>query len=67
MDAYSFYYNPKVCNSKDTTITMEQPAHQINMAQKHYYLFANEKPIAHDALTIVLNLWLDLVVSTISE
>ena len=49
MDAYTFYYNPKVYNSKDTTRTMEQPAHQTNMAQKHYYLVANEKPIARDA------------------
>ena len=49
MDAYTFYYNPKVCNNKDTTRTMEQPAHQMNMVQKHYYLVAHEKPIAHDA------------------
>jgi len=56
MDAYTFYYNLKVCKNKDTTRTMEQPAHQTNMAQKHYYLIANEKPmIAHDALTMVLH------------
>jgi len=67
MDAYTFYYNLKVCNSKDTTKTMEQPAHQMNMAQKHYYLVANEKPIAHDALMMDLYLYLDLVASFISE
>jgi len=33
---------------------MEQLAHQMNMAQKHYYLAAHEKPI-------------DLVVSSVSE
>ena len=49
MDAYTFYYNPYVCNNKDTTRTMEQSAHQMNMAQKHYYLVEHEKPIAHDA------------------
>ena len=49
MDAYTFYYSPKVYNSKDTTRKMEQLAHQINMVQKHYYLVANEKPIVHDA------------------
>jgi len=27
---------------------MEQPAHQMNMVQKNYYLVANEKPIAHN-------------------
>ena len=49
MDAYTFYYNPKMYNSKDITRTMEQPAQQINMVQKHYYLVANEKLIAYDA------------------
>ena len=49
MDVYTFYYNPKVCNSKDTSGTMKQPAHQMDMAQKHYYLVAHEKPIARDA------------------
>ena len=56
MDAYTFYYNPKVCNNKDTTITMEQPAHQMNNAQKHYYVVAHKKPIAHDALMMDLYL-----------
>ena len=54
MYAYTFYYSPKMCNNKDTTKTMEQPAHQINMVQKYYYLVANEMPIAHDALTMIL-------------
>ena len=54
MEAYIFYYNTKVYNSKDTIRTMEQPAHQTNMVQKHDYLFANEEPIAHDALTMAL-------------
>ena len=54
MDAYTFYYSPKVYNSKDTPRTMEQPAHQINMVQKYYYLVANEMPIAHDALSMIL-------------
>ena len=67
MDAYTFYYNPKVCNSKDTTRTMEQPAHQMNMVQKYYYLVAHEKPIAHDALMMDLYLYLDLVASFVSE
>ena len=38
MIAYAFYYNPKVYNSKDTTKTMEQPVHQMNMVQLHDYL-----------------------------
>jgi len=40
MDVYTFYYSLKVCNSKDTTKTIEQPAHKINMVQKHHYLIA---------------------------
>ena len=69
MDAYTFYYNPKVCSSKDTTSTMEQQAHQMNIAQKYYYLVAHEKPIAHDhdALMMDLYLYLDLVASFVSE
>ena len=55
MDAYTFYYSPTVYNGKDTTRTMEQLAHQINMAQKHCYLVANEKPIAHNAPAMVLH------------
>ena len=49
MTAYASYYNPKVYNSKDTTKTMEQPVHQMNMAQQHDYLDVDENPIAHDA------------------
>ena len=67
MDTCIFYYNPKVCNSKDMIRTMEQPAHQMNMAQKYYYLVAHEKPIAHDALMMDLCLYLDLVTSFVSE
>ena len=67
MDAYIFYYNLKVCNSKDTTKTMKQPAHQMNMAQKYYYLVAHKKPIAHDALMMDLYLYLDLVAFFVSE
>jgi len=39
----------------------------MNMAQKHYYLVAHEKPIAHDAPMKDLYLWLDLVASSLSE
>ena len=56
MDAYTFYYSPKVYNSKDTTKTMEQSAYQINMVQKRYYLVANKKLIARDAS--MMNLYL---------
>ena len=56
-----------MCNSKDMTRIMEQSAHQMNMAQKHYYLVAQEKPIAHDAPMKDLYLWLDLVASSLSE
>ena len=48
---------------------MEQLAHQMNIAEKYYYLVAHEKPIAHDhdALMMDLYLYLDLVASFISE
>ena len=49
MTAYTSYYNPKVYNSKDTTKTMEQPVHQMNMAQQHAYLDVDENLIARDA------------------
>ena len=43
------HYNTKVYNSKDTTKTMEQLVHQMNMVQQHDYLDMDENPIAHDA------------------
>jgi hypothetical protein len=48
MTAYAFYYNQMVYNSKDTTKTMEQPTHQMNMVRQHDYLGVDENPVAHD-------------------
>jgi hypothetical protein len=55
MAAYAFYYTPKVCNSKDMTKTIEQPAYQMNMVQHHNYLDVNENPIALDISTMALH------------
>ena len=52
MTAYATYYNPKLCNSKDTTKIMEQLAHQMNMVQQHDYLDMDKNPIANDVPTM---------------